>query len=100
MNVQISIVNRRIDEQSFRETMFMPMRGDELDRYRKEMNEMLAQRALEGQNSIVREKYLTFSTTATSYEAAIPALARLETDLSGHFKALGCETKTLNARKG
>lgn len=96
VNVQISIVNRRIDEQSFRETMFMPMRGDELDRYRKEMNEMLAQRALEGQNSIVREKYLTFSTTATSYEAAIPALARLETDLSGHFKALGCETKTLN----
>lgn len=96
MNVQISIVNRRIDEQSFRETMFMPMQGDELDSYRKEMNEMLAQRALEGQNSIVREKYLTFSTTATSYEAAIPALARLETDLSGHFKALGCETKTLN----
>lgn len=96
MNVQISIVNRRIDEQSFRETMFMPMQADGLDSYRKEMNEMLAQRALEGQNSIVREKYLTFSTTATSYEAAIPALARLETDLSGHFKALGCETKTLN----
>ena len=96
MNVQISIVNRRIDEQSFRETMFMPMQGDEPDRYRKEMNDMLAQRALEGQNSIVREKYLTFSTTATSYEAAIPALARLEADLSGHFKALGCETKTLN----
>ena len=96
MNIQISIVNRRIDEKSFKETMFMEMENDNLDQYRKEMNEMLAQKALEGQNSIVREKYLTFTTTATSYKAAISALARLETDLVGYYKSLGCETNTLN----
>jgi hypothetical protein len=96
MHLQISIINRRIDRDAFRETMFMAMQGDGLDRYRKEMNGMLTQKALEGQNSILREKYLTFSTGAASYETAIPALARLETDLTGHLKALGCEAETLS----
>ncbi len=96
MHLQINIINRRIDKDAFRETMFMSMQGDVLDHYRKEMNGMLAQKALEGQNSILREKYLTFTTGATSYETAIPALARLETDLTGHFKALGCEVEMLS----
>ncbi|OPX92485.1 MAG: AAA-like domain protein [Pelotomaculum sp. PtaB.Bin104] len=96
MHLQINIINRRIDKEAFRETMFMPMRGDQLDEYRKEMNNMLAAKALEGQNSILREKYMTFSTSATSYETSIPPLARLETDLIGHFKALGCDVQTLS----
>lgn len=97
MNLQINIINRRIDKESFKETMFMLMveGEDKLNCYRKEMNGMLAAKALEGQNSILREKYITFSTSATSYETAIPALARLETDLMGHFKALGCEVQTM-----
>ncbi|HBR30872.1 MAG TPA: conjugal transfer protein, partial [Clostridiales bacterium] len=96
MHLQINIINRRIDKEAFRETMFMPMRGDQLDEYRKEMNNMLAAKALEGQNSILREKYMTFSTSATSYESSIPPLARLETDLIGHFKALGCDVQMLS----
>ncbi len=96
MHLQINIINRRIDKDAFKENMFMPMRGDNLDHYRKEMNGMLAKKALEGQNSILREKYITFATDATTYETAIPALARLETDLMGHLKALGCEVQTLS----
>ena len=93
MTLQISIINRRINKDLFRETMFMPLYEDKLDHYRKEMNRMLGQKALEGQNSILREKYLTFSTNATSYETAIPALSRLESDLTGHYKALGCDVQ-------
>ena len=96
MSLQINIVNRRIDKEAFRENMFMKLSGDSLDRYRKEMNGMLASKALEGQNSILREKWCTFSTDATSYETAIPALARLDTDLTGHFKALGCEVHSFS----
>ena len=91
MHLQISIVNRRINQDNFKESMFMTLHEDGLDKYRREMNGMLAEKALQGQNSILREKYLTFSTAATSYDTAIPALARLETDLAGHFKALGCD---------
>mgnify|MGYP000974093590 CR=1 FL=1 len=96
MHLQISIINRRIDQQDFRESMFSTIRNDELDIYRKELNTMLAEKALEGQNSLLREKYITFSTKATSYVNAISTLARLETDIVSQFKNLGCDVKTLN----
>lgn len=95
MHLQISIINRRIDQQDFRESMFSTIRNDELDIYRKELNTMLAEKALEGQNSLLREKYITFSTKATSYVNAISTLARLETDIVSQFKNLGCDVKTL-----
>lgn len=99
IHAQINIINRKIDKQTFQENMFLGMADDTLNDYRKEMNTMLAQKALEGQNSMIREKYLTFSTNAPSYEAAIQSLARLETDLTSHFKALGCDVKTLSGKE-
>ena len=76
--------------------MFSTIRNDELDIYRKELNSMLAEKALEGQNSLLREKYITFSTKATSYVNAVSTLARLETDIVSQFKNLGCDVKTLS----
>lgn len=99
MNIQISIINRHIDKDSFRESMFLPMADDKLDEYRKEMNTMLANKALEGQNSLLREKFITFSTAAPTYEAAIGALARIDTDISAHFKSLGCNVQTLTGKQ-
>lgn len=96
IHVQISLVNYRIDPDLFQATMFLPMAGDALDDYRKEMNNMLGAKALEGQNSILRDKYLTFSTTATSYETAIQALSRIEADITENLKALGCSVSTLS----
>ena len=93
MHLQINIINKKIDQDIFKETMYMPLNGDDLDKYRKEINSMLSEKAMQGQNSILREKYLTFSTTATSYTNAISSLSRLETDLMSHFKALGCDVK-------
>ena len=96
MHLQINIVNRRIDKENFRESMLMPLQNDSLDTFRSEMNEMLMDKALEGQNNIVREKYATFSTSADSYEDAKRNLARIEGDLSSQFKALGCQVSTLS----
>ena len=56
MPLQLTLVTRKVDEEAFRAQMFMPMAGDLLDKYRTEMNEMLASKIKEGQNSIVREK--------------------------------------------
>lgn len=95
INLQISIHNKHINKEDFKSQMLLPTeRGlDNLDKYRKEYNTMLSEKALQGQNSILREKYLTFSIKAANYEAAIPALARLETDIMTNFKALGCDIK-------
>ena len=39
---------------------------------------------------------MTVTTAASSYETSIPALARLETDILGHLKSLGCDAGTLS----
>ncbi|MCB5855941.1 topoisomerase C-terminal repeat-containing protein [Flavonifractor plautii] len=83
IHLQINLINRRIDKDSFKEQMFLKYQGERLDEYRKEINTMLSEKALEGQNSILREKYMTVTTAASSYETSIPALARLETDSLG-----------------
>lgn len=97
INLQITIHNRHIDTEDFKAQMLLKTgrETDSLDKYRKEYNTMLSEKALQGQNSIIREKYLTFAVKANNYEAAIPALARLETDITTNFKSLGCENYTL-----
>ena len=94
--VQLSIVSRHIDKNDFNRSMLLRDNGDELSEYRQEMNDMLSEKALEGNNSILREKYLTFSTTASTYNAAVPTLSRIETDVTGNFKSIGCDAKSLN----
>ena len=56
INVQITVHNRRIDIEDFKQKMLFPMRGDGKDDLRVEYNTMLENKALQGQNSIVREK--------------------------------------------
>ena len=95
LHYQISIVDRSINKDEFRANMFMTLTGDADDEHRKTMNRMLSDKALEGQNSIIREKYITISTTANTYESAKIALTRVETDYSAHFKSLGCDVQFL-----
>ena len=92
---QINIVDRSINPEKFRSSMFLRMAGDEEDRYRREMNEMLADKALEGENSILRDKYLTLSAPADSYETAKAILGRFEADFANQFKNLGCDIQPL-----
>ena len=94
--VQITIVNRTIDKSEFKKQMFLKKHNDGLNAYREEYNQMLNDKALEGQNSILREKYLTFSAFAPDHDSAISTLSRIETDVLGNFKSLGCDVKTLS----
>lgn len=98
INIQITVHNKHINKEDFKAQMLIPVGEDKdmLDKYRREYNSMLTEKALEGQNSILREKYLTFSVRATDYEAAIPALARIETDIITNFKSLGCDIKLMS----
>lgn len=96
ISVQITVHNRRIDKDEFQAQMLLPMKDDELDYLRVEYNDMLLNKAVQGQNSIVKEKYITFGIEADNYDAAVPALARIETDISAKFKGLGCDIKTVS----
>ena len=61
IHLQISLVTRRVDEVEFRRDTFLPMRGDVRDQYSEEMNRVISEKALQGQNGLIREKYITIS---------------------------------------
>ncbi len=96
ISVQISVNNRRIDKDDFQRTMLLPSKNDRYDEYRKEYNRMLMNKALQGQNGIIKEKYITFGIEAEGYNEARPVLNRLETDITNLFKSLGCYVDTLS----
>lgn len=96
---QITINNRIINKEEFREQMFLRHRDDNLNDYRDEYNLMLDDKSREGHNSIIREKYITFGTMATNYEASRPLLGRLSLDILNNFKSLGCDTEELSGKQ-
>lgn len=96
VNLQLNIFNRRLDRENFYQQMLMPLAGDHLDEYRRELNCMLNEKISEGQNNLVREKYLTFKVQAANYQEAIGMLSRVEADLATHLRDLGCQLTTLS----
>ena len=63
---KITINNRRLNKADFEQTILIPMADDGLDKYRKEYNKMLLDKAT-GANAIVQDKYVTVSVCKKEY---------------------------------
>lgn len=77
---KITINNRRLNKADFEQTILIPMADDGLDKYRKEYNKMLLDKAT-GANSIVQDKYVTVSVCKKNIEEARNYFARVGADL-------------------
>jgi len=93
---KITVLNRRLNRVDFEKNIMIPMNNDELDKYRKEYNKMLMDKAL-GANSIIQEKFITISITKKNIEEARTYFSRIGADLSNHFNELGSKCIRLNA---
>ena len=100
---KITINNRRLNKADFEQTILIPLAqkggkaaDDGLDRYRKEYNKMLLDKAT-GANSIVQDKYVTISVCKKNIEEARNYFARVGADLIGHFNRLGSRCTELDA---
>ena len=74
------------------------MAEDGLDKYRKEYNKMLLDKAT-GANSIVQDKYVTISVCKKNIEEARNYFARVGADLISHFARLGSRCVELEAEE-
>lgn len=83
---KLTINNRRLNRVDFEQTILIPMAEDGLDKYRKEYNKMLLDKAT-GANSIVQDKYVTISVCKKNIEEARNYFARVGADLVTHFPA-------------
>ena len=95
-SAKITIHNRRIDKEAFERSVLLPLRGDALDHYREEFNEMLRAQVTESNNSIVRERYLTISVVKRNIEEACTYFARVGTDLTTKLAALSSVAQELS----
>ena len=93
---KIIIFNHRMSQINFEKSILMPMQWDGLDDYREEYNQMLLDKATNG-NGIVQEKFITISVRKKDVDAARSFFARVEADLSSHFAALGSTCGPMNA---
>lgn len=93
---KITIYNHKMARGEFEESVLMPMRGDGLDEYRKEYNDMLLAKATEG-NGITQEKFITISVPKKNVEEARSYFSRIGADLGSHFVALGSKCTELDA---
>lgn len=95
-HLQISLVTRRVDEAEFRRDTFLPLRGDNRDRYSEEMNRVISEKALQGQNGLIREKYITISLHEDDYRKAQVRLLKRAEDIQNLFKRMGSTVRRLS----
>ena len=95
---KITINNRRINKLDFEKTMLLKEEHDELDKYRKEYNQMLLSQTKKA-NEIVQEKIITISIYKKSIEEARNYFSRAGTDLISHFGTLGSKCVELDAEE-
>ena len=95
---KITINNRRINKLDFEKTILLKDSGDELDKYRKEYNQMLINKTKEA-NEIVQEKMITISVYKKSVEEARNYFNRVGADLISKFNSLGSKCMELNAEE-
>ncbi|WP_028044403.1 VirB4-like conjugal transfer ATPase, CD1110 family [Candidatus Stoquefichus massiliensis] len=93
---KITINNRKVDLKEFKKDILIPYRGDYLDKYRKEYNEMLLEK-VSGIDGIIQEKYITVTVYKKEIEDARNFFARTTLELSSHFTKLGSSCEELNA---
>lgn len=93
---KITINNRHMKRSDFEESILMQEKGDGLDVYRKEYNEMLLSKTLDA-NGILQEKYITVTVLKRNIEEARAYFARIEADLTARLSALGSRCVPLSA---
>lgn len=93
---KITINNRRINKIDFEKQILLKMNNDDLDKYRKEYNEMLVKQAKDA-NEIIQEKIITLSVYKKSIEEARTYFSRVGADLVSKFAALGSKCIELDA---
>ena len=95
VTAKLTIRNHRLHRMNLEDSIFMELKTDGLDEYRREYNRMLADAAIGG-NGILQEKYLTISAAKRDIEEARGYFSRIGTDLSARFSALGSRCEPLD----
>jgi len=94
---KITVIVKKLDEEEFKKSILIPMKGDKLDRYRAEYNKILLGETA-GASGYVRQRYITVSAHKKSIGEARSYFSRAEAELTAHFNRLGSRAAPLDGR--
>lgn len=92
---KITIHNRRLNSSDFQHSVLMRECGDDLDKYRREYNRVLTEKAA-ASNNLIQDKYITVSVVRKSAEEARAFFRRVDADLSKNLGRLDSGAKILD----
>lgn len=93
---KITIYNRRLNSSDFQHSVLMQERGDPMDKYRREYNQVLIEKA-SASNNLIQDKYITVSVARKSADEARAFFHRVDADLSKNLGRLDSGAKALDA---
>lgn len=96
IGLQLSAISAVRDERAFLRRMELPETGGCTDKYVREYNKMLEDRAAESNQGISRSRYLTVTVKAPDRRSALPMLSRVRDDVIEHLRRMGCRASKLN----
>ena len=88
-DIQVTIHNNRVNKKDFNDMVLLKHKGDGFDHYVDVYNDMLVEKMEQGQNGIIRNKYLTVTVQASYLEAAKSKFATIDLELTNAFKKIG-----------
>ena len=98
-DIQITVHNNRVNRADFERMVLIKHKGDGYDEYRDEYNDMLIEKMEQGQNGIIRNKYITVTLQAANLENARSKFNTIDLDLLNAFKKIGSNIKPLTSNE-
>lgn len=91
---KITINNRLLNKEEFRNSILMPIENDQYDHFRQDYNMMLEEKANDS-NGVVQDKYITVTVDRNDIQEARLFFNRINAELSGQFAKIGSRLKEL-----
>lgn len=88
-DIQVTVHNNRVNKTDFNKMVLLKHKGDSFDHYIDVYNDMLIQKMEQGQNGIIRKKYLTVTIQSADLETAKSKFNSIDLELVNAFKKIG-----------
>ncbi len=95
-SAKVTIRNRQVNRAEFENSILLPVKGDTLDCFREEYNQMLLSKVTGSSNSIVRERTITLTVAKKNITEARSYFDRVGTDLLTHLARLSSVGRELD----
>ena len=98
-DIQITVYNNRVNKSKFHDMVLLKHKGDSFDRYIDAYNKMLVEKMEQGQNGIIRSKFLTVTVQATDVDAARAKFTSIDVEIINAFKKIGSSMTAMTANE-